>query len=116
MRRTRVIRETAIQAAVIDHWRKLGEPDTLVAAIPNAGALGQAGLTAGLFDLICIGPRIPSRIGFIELKTDKGKASPAQDKFKALLLRHDISYALTFGRDQPIEVLEAWHLVKRRMK
>jgi len=115
MNRLRV-RESAIQRAVVDHWRKLGLPDTLVAAIPNAGALGQAGLHAGLFDLLAIGPYVPTRIGFIELKADKGKTSPAQDAFKALLLRHDISYAVTYGRDQPIDVLERWGLVKPRMK
>jgi hypothetical protein len=110
------VRESAIQRAVIDHWRKVGLPDTLVAAIPNAGALGQAGLHAGLFDLLVIGPLVPTRIGFIELKTDKGKTSPAQDTFKKLLLRHDISYAVTYGRDQPIDVLEMWGLVKQRAK
>lgn len=114
MNRLRFIRETAIQHAVIDHWRKLGEPNTLVAAIPNAGALGQAGLTAGLFDLLCIGPHIPGRVGFIELKTDTGKLSLAQEVFLGILQRYDISYAVARGRDQPIEVLEAWKLVKRR--
>src|SRR3954467_10993868 len=113
MRRLRV-RESAIQGAVLDHWRTLGEPDTLVAAIPNAGALGQPGLHAGLFDLICIGRHIPGRLGFIELKADKGVVSAAQEAFKKLLLIHDISYAVTWGRDQPIEALEAWKLVKRR--
>jgi len=110
------IRETAIQKAVVDHWRKTGMPDTLVAAIPNAGALGQAGLTAGLFDLLCIGPMVPGRIGFIELKTDKGIVSDAQLDFKKLLLRHDIAYAIAYGRDQPIDVLELWGLVRLRVK
>ena len=87
-------------------------PDTLVAAIPNAGALGQAGLHAGLFDLLVLGPLVPTRIGFIELKTDKGKMSAAQEAFKTMLLRHDISYAVTYGRDQPIEVLRMWGLIR----
>jgi hypothetical protein len=116
LRRSIRPRESAIQAAVVDHWRKLAMPDTLVAAIPNAGALGQAGLTAGLFDLLCIGPLVPTRIGFIELKADKGIVSGAQLSFKKLLLFHDISYAITFGRDQPIDVLEMWGLVKQRAK
>ena len=116
MNRLRGLRESQIQRAVIDHWRKLGEPDTLVAAIPNAGALGQAGLTAGLFDLLCIGPYVPGRLGFIELKTDTGKTSEAQEAFKALLIHHDISYAIARGREQPIQVLEMWGLVKRRIK
>lgn len=114
MRRLRV-RESAIQSAVLRHWRTLGEPDTLVAAIPNAGALGQPGLHAGLFDLVCIGRHIPGCVGFIELKADDGGLSAAQETFKKLLLLHDISYAVTWGRDQPIEVLEAWKLVKRRV-
>jgi hypothetical protein len=115
MNRLRV-RESAIQRAVLDHWRKLGEPDTLVAAVPNAGALGQPGLHPGIFDLICIGALIPTRIGFIELKADKGVVSDAQEAFKRLLLRHDISYAITYGRDMPIDVLEMWGLVRRRAK
>ena len=115
MRRTR-LRESAIQRAVVDHWRKLAMPDTLVAAIPNAGALGQPGLHAGLFDLLCMGPLVPTRVGFIELKADKGVVSDAQEAFKKLLLRHDISYAITYGRDMPIDVLEMWGLVKRRAK
>ena len=39
-----------------------------------------------------------------------------QEAFKKLLLTHDISYAVTWGRDKPIEVLEAWKLVKRSKK
>jgi hypothetical protein len=115
MRRTR-IRETQIQGAVIDHWRKAGLPGTMVFAIPNANAFGQPGLTPGVFDLGCIGPHIPGRVGFIELKTDKGIVSDAQKDFKALLLLHDIAYAITYGRDEPITVLEAWKLVRPRIK
>ncbi len=48
MPRRSLVRESAIQSAVVEHWRVLGLPNTLVAAIPNAGALGQAGLNAGL--------------------------------------------------------------------
>lgn len=108
--------EKSIQRAVIQHWKTFGLPDTLVAAIPNAAAFGQSGLTKGLFDLLAIGPYVPMRVGFIELKTEEGKMSPAQEAFKKLLLHHDISYAVTFGRDQPIDVLEMWNLVKRRAK
>ena len=44
--------EKQIQAAVIAHWKAAALPGTLVpAAIPNARAFGQAGLTKGLFIL-----------------------------------------------------------------
>jgi hypothetical protein len=115
MRRLR-LRETMIQRAVVDHWRALGLPGTLVAAVPNAGALGQPGLTAGVFDLICIGPQILGRVGFIELKTDDGTLSEAQKAFLKILQDNDVTYAVAYGREEPIQVLELWGLVRPRAK
>ena len=103
--------ERAIQAAVVDHWRILGQPDTIVGAIPNAGALGMAGLTKGLADLVVLGPRV--KAGFIELK--RGPHSPVSDEqrdFRALCEKLRIPYALAIGRDQPIRVLEDWGVVR----
>ena len=57
-----VPRESDIQSAVLEHWKTLGRPMTLVAAIPNAGAMGQPGLTCGLPDLLVMGPDIPGDI------------------------------------------------------
>lgn len=104
------MREADIQRAVIDHWKALGLPDTLVAAIPNQRAHGQYGLCKGLADLLCIGPE---GAGFIELKTDKGRTSAAQEEFLALCATNGIRHALTFGRDEPIRVLERWGIVRR---
>jgi hypothetical protein len=99
--------ETAIQAACLQHWLTLGEPNTLVAAIPNAGAMGQPGLTCGLADLLVITPRI--RVGFIELKRDKrSPVSDGQGEFGSLCRRLGVPYALAVGRDEPISVLKAW--------
>ena len=81
-----------------------------MAAIPNARAFGQAGLTRGLFDLLVIGGFIGT--GFIELKTDKGKLSPHQAAFKMLLIENNVSYAVTYGRDEPIKVLERWNIIR----
>lgn len=103
------MRESAIQKAVIDHWRALGLPGTLVAAIPNQWAHGQAGLTAGLADLLCIGP---GGAGFIELKAEKGRMSAAQIDFKAICLKNEVRHEVTFGREEPIRVLERWGLVR----
>jgi hypothetical protein len=109
-------REAAIQSAVVAHWRVLGEPNTLVAAIPNAGAMGQPGLTAGLPDLMIIGPKVPGscRVGFIELKREaRSTMSAAQDEFRGLCRRLDVPHEVCVGRDAPIAVLEAWGIVKR---
>jgi hypothetical protein len=108
--------ETQIQAAVVDHWRVLGQPNTLVAAIPNAGALGQPGLTKGLADLLVIGPDLPGigSAGFIELKRDAyAKRTDAQWEFARLTLALGIPYAVTFGRDHPIRILEDWNVVRK---
>lgn len=104
--------EKAIQAAVIHHWRMCGLPDTLVAAIPNQYAHGQSGLTPGLPDLMVITPKLGNVTGFIELKTDSGSASEAQLSIRAMMTKRDIPYVMTYGRDQPIDVLLDWGAVR----
>lgn len=108
------MREAHIQKATIAHWRALGMPDTLVAAIPNQKAFGQAGLTPGLFDLLVIGGRVGA--GFIELKADKGRLSEHQKAFQRLLIANGVSYAITYGRDEPIAVLEEWGVVRQQAR
>jgi hypothetical protein len=107
--------ERDIQSAVVAHWRILGLPNTLVAAIPNANAHGQPGLTKGLADLLVAGPDIPGHpSGFIELKRDQfAKRTDSQWKFAELCGQLGIPYAVCFGRDQPIALLEAWGIVRR---
>jgi hypothetical protein len=105
------VRESEIQRAVIAHWRKLGVPGSLVAAIPNAGAMGQYGLTKGLPDLLVMAPGLP--VGFIELKAKVGgRLSEAQLDFKMNCANVGAPYALTYGRDEPIAILEKWNVVR----
>lgn len=105
--------EKQIHAAVIDHWRKLGLPGTLVATIPNEDARGQAGLTKGLPDLLVLSPELP--VGFIELKArPSSKIQPEQHAFAAMCDALEIRHAITVGRDEPIRILEAWGVVKRQ--
>ena len=104
--------EQAIQAAVVHHWRMLGKPGTLVAAIPNQNAHGQPGLTRGLADLLVLAPELP--VGFIELKRDEDSdLSDPQRDFASLCARLGIPYAICIGRDEPITMLEAWGAVRR---
>lgn len=108
------MRESQIQKAVIDHWKAFGLPDTLVAAVPNAGALGQYGLTRGVFDLIVLGGEyLRDRTGFLELKTGNGKLSEHQEAFRLRCIRLGIPAAVAYGRDEPIRVLEEWKIVRR---
>lgn len=113
MFRHRIPRETAIQAAVVEHWATLGLPNTLVAAIPNAGALGQPGLTKGVPDLLVLGGRV--RFGLIELKSATGRPSVEQLALQALCERIGVACPITYGRDDPIEVLERWGIVRRQI-
>jgi hypothetical protein len=104
--------EHAIQCAVVAHWRALAMPGTLVAAIPNHNAHGQPGLHRGLFDLIVFGPKLPC--GFIELKAERGRASVQQLTHRDLLNELKIPNAITYGRDEPIAILEEWGVVRRQ--
>ena len=111
-------RENAIQTAVLAHWRTLPVLGSLVAACPNAGALGQPGLTAGLFDLIVMSPTLGVKTGWLELKRESrrnekdGGLSDGQLKFRSLCEILDVPHAVVYGRDEPIEVLRAWGAVR----
>jgi hypothetical protein len=84
----------------------------LVATIPNMRAHGQAGLTPGLPDLMVIAPNLP--IGFIELKRQGGLCTEEQADFAALCTFRGIPWEVTYGRDEPIDLLEKWGAVKPR--
>lgn len=105
--------EDDIQATVVDWWRKLGMPDTLVAAIPNKKAFGQPGLTKGLPDLLVLGPRVPNEAAFIELKRERGSTtSDEQLAFGALCARLGLTWKLAYGLDAAIQLLELWGVVR----
>ena len=109
--------EKAIHAAVIAHWRAFGVPGSLVATIPNMGAFGQSGLFKGLPDLMVVSPGLPDgHVGFIELKKSGGLVSEQQADFAALCHLRGILWEVTFGRDEPIHVLEKWGAVKAMVK
>jgi hypothetical protein len=104
------MKESAIHRAVIKHWKALGYPGTFLGTIPNMGAMGQAGLTKGLPDLIVIGHEVH---GYIELKTENGTLSPAQMEFQSLCELRGIPFYVTYGRDEPIQLLEDLGIVRK---
>ena len=105
--------EAQITKAVMDHWRTCGLEKTLVASIPNMGARGQYGLTKGLPDLLVI---TPGGVGFIELKTEKGRPTKEQQAFKVLCISNEIRHSITYGREQPIKILEHWGAVRKQVR
>lgn len=82
-----------------------------MATIPNEAAFRQPGLTKGLPDLLVLSPELP--VGFIELKTEKGRINPEQQTFAAMCDALGIHHAITRGRDEPIRILEAWGVVRK---
>jgi hypothetical protein len=105
------VREADIQKAVVDRWRTIGLPGTFIGAIPNQRAFGQPGLTAGLPDLILIGP--PRLHGYLELKTTTGKLSGPQREFQSLCIARGIPFYVTYGLDQAIALIEDLGIVRR---
>jgi transcriptional regulator with XRE-family HTH domain len=122
--------EDQITAAVVEHWKTLGVPGSLVAAIPNKRAFGQAGLTRGLPDLLVLSPQLGRFTGYIELKrgrgrrivgkwgkvTRRGRLSGEQTDIGKLLVERGVPYAVCLGRDEPIKILEAWGAVRPAIK
>ncbi len=110
--------EKAIQTAVLAHWQAAGTLGSLVAAVPNAGALGQPGLTAGLFDLIVMSPTLGNKTAWLELKREcrrtakDGGLSAAQLKFRSFCEILGMPHAVAYGRDEPIEVLRQWGAIR----
>jgi hypothetical protein len=101
----------------MEHWGWLRQPGTLLACIPNAGALGQPGLTPGLPDLLALGPNLPGgHVGFIELKRhERSVISDSQVNFAELCHGLSVPHAFAFGRDDAVRVLEAWGLCRRAL-
>lgn len=114
MKRLSLPSEKAIHKAVVAHWRAFGVPGSLVATLPNMGAMGQYGLTKGLPDLMVMAKGLP--IGFIELKKTGGLVSEEQADFAQLCHLLGIPWEVTFGRDEPIRILEKWGAVKAMVK
>jgi transcriptional regulator with XRE-family HTH domain len=106
--------EDTITAAVLQHWRVLGVPGSLVAAIPNKHAFGQPGLTRGLPDLLVLSPTLGDKTGFIEQKrARRGRTSSEQLAIAEIMQKLGVPYALVRGRDEPLEILELWGAVRQ---
>jgi hypothetical protein len=107
------MKESAIQAAVMEHWKLVGCPNTLIGCIPNAKAHGQPGLTKGLPDLLVLGPHVPGHVALVELKRDyRSIVSDDQRLLARLCWDLGVTWELARGRDEPIELLRTWGVVR----
>jgi hypothetical protein len=104
--------EDDITRAVLEHWNWHRVLGSLVAGIPNKRAFGQVGLTPGMPDLVVLSPLLGERAGFIEIKGKRGKLSPAQRIIQVTMTDLGVPYAVTYGRDAPIEILKSWGAVR----
>lgn len=77
----------------------------------EAGILKSMGVRAGVADLCFVLPG--ARIAFIELKSAKGSASPAQKTFRADCEMQGVPYAICTSLAEVEGTLAAWGLKAR---
>ena len=96
--------EHRIQQAIVRYLRYSGY---FVFAVPNGGKrdkiagkiLKDEGALAGVADLIIV---MPSEVIFVEVKTDKGKQSEAQQHFQKVVTDLDHTYLVWRSVDDAV--------------
>lgn len=111
--------EAQIQTAILKQWKQSMIPNTLIFAIPNQNAHGQAGLTKGVFDLCLIGN---DAIMFLELKTcdrivddikkKAGTLSEHQKEFLRILQYNKIDCGVAFGFKQALAICQKFGVIR----
>jgi hypothetical protein len=110
--------EHQIQVLVIEYISSASKNGCFAIACANAGKRSMytgrrmvaEGLTAGVADLCVLLPG--GRVGWLELKTAKGRQSIAQKGFAARCRRLDHPYAVAHDFDEAVEILKSWGAVK----
>jgi hypothetical protein len=109
--------EAQIQRAVFQHFRARGAPGVFAFHPANGGfrrpveaaILKGLGVRAGVPDLIACRS---GRFYALELKTDTGKLSDAQEQMLAALREAGAEVAVTYGLDAALAQLERWQLLR----
>lgn len=102
--------EAKIQEAVVAWLDRQGLPFTHIPSEgkrskAHAAKLHRMGLRKGWPDLVIL---LPDGVGFLELKTPKGKISPEQQAFADECQKRNIPHAFAYGYKEAIEVLKKW--------
>ena len=108
--------ESVLQAALIEHLRMRAVPGLVYFAVPNnprnrvaGGTLKRMGMTAGVSDLILLHK---GRAYALELKTEKGRATPAQKAFLSRFQDAGGIAWIAYGLNDAIRFLEINKLIR----
>jgi len=110
--------EASLQRAVLAHLSRRGMPGLWYCHIPNGGYRGaieaaifkSLGVVAGAPDLLLI---FNGRTYALELKTAKGRLSPAQIWTQERMREAGATVATAVGIDEALDILRQWGLLKR---
>jgi hypothetical protein len=132
--------EQQVHIAIVDFLRYALGQTWLVVHVPNeglrsriaGGKLREMGMLAGFPDIMVVGPpmRYAARaeadgaipvlvchfVGFLEVKTDKGKLTPAQEAFRDECRRSRRPWALCRSIDDAREALREWGVKTKEEK
>jgi hypothetical protein len=113
------MREAQIQRTIVDYLHAVLPRDCRVAAIPNAArrtrtgraANAVAGLSPGLFDLMIV--EAGGGVYFIEIKTARGRLSPAQEGWREWFVLNHVPHCVARGVDDVRVALAHWRIETR---
>jgi hypothetical protein len=112
--------EQALQKSVLAHLSRRGIAGLWWCHVPNGGYRGA--IEAAIFKSLGVVPGVPDlllvyggRIYALELKTDKGRLSPAQIRTQQLMREAGAIVGTANGIDEALAHLELWGLIKRNI-
>jgi predicted RecB family endonuclease len=109
--------EAQIQRAIFQHLDLRGAPDVYAFHPANGGyrskvtasILKACGVRAGVPDIVAVKD---GKAFALELKTDSGRLSEAQQRAHEALRRAGASVAVAFGLDQALTQLKKWGILR----
>jgi hypothetical protein len=109
--------EAQIQRAIFQHLDLRGAPDVYAFHPANGGyrskvtasILKACGVRAGVPDIVAVKD---GKTFALELKTDSGRLSEAQQRAHEALRRAGASVAVAFGLDQALTQLKKWGILR----
>ena len=118
MRKRRQQPEAAIQRAIFDHikWRAVGgwtfwsTPNAAKRSLRLGAELKAQGMRAGVGDISALSP--DGRYHELELKTERGRLSPAQRKRLEAVAATGCRAEVAYGLDDALRKLKEWGAIR----
>src|SRR5262245_53044494 len=109
--------ETAVQRAIVQHYKARAMPGTFMFAVPNGGVrskveaaiMKSTGTVAGVPDTIWIRD---GKIYALEIKTEDGRPTPTQLSTIAAMEAAGAYCCIAYGLDRCLQVLEQWGMLR----